>query len=92
LWTAARENLPITTVVFANRSYAILKLELAGLGGNPGPRALEALDLAPPAIDFVSLSQSLGVAACRATTAEEFSTALRRGFASRVPNVIEIPL
>jgi acetolactate synthase-1/2/3 large subunit len=78
--------------VFANRSYAILKFELAALGGNPGPRALEALDLAPPAIDFVALSKSLGVPACRATTAEEFSDALGRGLASRAPNVIEIAL
>jgi acetolactate synthase-1/2/3 large subunit len=92
LWTAARENLPITTIVFANRSYAILKYELMALGGNPGPRALDALDLAPPAIDFVALSKSLGVPACRATSAEEFSTALRRGMESRAPNAIEIPL
>jgi acetolactate synthase-1/2/3 large subunit len=62
------------------------------LGGNPGPRALDALDLAPPAIDFVALSKSLGVPACRATSAEEFSTALRRGMESRAPNAIEIPL
>jgi acetolactate synthase-1/2/3 large subunit len=39
LWTAARESLPITTVVFANRSYAILNYELMALGTNPGPRA-----------------------------------------------------
>src|SRR5207237_10932631 len=48
LWTAARESLPITTVVFANRSYAILKLELMAAASNPGPRAMGALDLAPP--------------------------------------------
>ena len=88
----ARENLPVTTVVFANRSYAILKLELAALGGNPGPRAQEALDIAPPAIDFVALSNSLGVPACRVESAAEFAKALRHGFASKAPNLIEIPL
>ena len=92
LWTAARESLPITTVVFANRSYAILKFELAALGGNPGPCAQAALDIAPPAIDFVALSKSLGVPACRANAPEEFCEALRRGFASKAPNLIEIPL
>jgi acetolactate synthase-1/2/3 large subunit len=92
LWTAARESLPITTVVFANRTYAILKFELMALGGNPGPRALEALDLAPPAIDFVALSKSLGVPAVRATTADEFTQALRRGIESKAPNVIEVPV
>lgn len=92
LWTAARENLAITTVIFANRIYAILKLELMAAAKNPGPRALSALDLAPPAIDFVALSKSLGVPAMRATTAEEFSTALRRGIESKGPNVIEVPV
>jgi len=92
LWTAAHENLPITTVIFANRTYAILKLELAAAANNPGPRAMKALDLAPPAIDFVALSKSLGVAATRATTAEEFALALRRGIESNAPNVIEVPL
>jgi acetolactate synthase-1/2/3 large subunit len=92
LWTAARESLPITTIVFANRSYAILKLELMAAASNPGPRALAALDLAPPAIDFVALSKSLGVPACRATTADEFTQALRRGIASKGPNVIDVAL
>ncbi|HEY3779013.1 MAG TPA: acetolactate synthase large subunit [Rhizomicrobium sp.] len=92
LWTAARESLPITTVVFSNRSYAILKNELSALGTNPGPRALEALDIAPPAIDFVALSQSLSVPATRVRSLEAFATALRLGLASREPNLIEIPL
>ncbi len=35
LWTAAREGLAITIVVFANRAYQILKGELAAVG-NPG--------------------------------------------------------
>ncbi|MGH6879020.1 MAG: acetolactate synthase large subunit [Rhizomicrobium sp.] len=92
LWTAARESLAITAVVFANRSYAILKNELAALGANPGPRALGALDIGRPDIDFIALSKSLGVPATRAATLEEFATALQRGFASREPNLIEVPL
>jgi acetolactate synthase-1/2/3 large subunit len=92
LWTAVRENLPITTLVFANRSYAILKGELAAIAENPGPRALQALDLMPPAIDFVGLSKSLGMRACRATTLDEFASALSRGFESGEPNLIEVPL
>ncbi len=92
LWTAARENLKLTTVVFANRAYAILKGELAGIGGNPGPRALDMLDIGRPDIDWVALSKSLGVPACRAATLDEFAMALRRGFMSGGPNLIEIPL
>jgi len=92
LWTAARENLAITTVIFSNRTYQILKTELAALGTNPGPRAEAALDIAPPAIDIVPLSKSLGVPAVRVTNLEEFAAAMRRGLASRAPNLIEVPV
>jgi acetolactate synthase-1/2/3 large subunit len=92
LWTAARENLPITTVVFANRSYAILKGELAALGTNPGPRALQALDIAPPVIAFADLARALGVPARRATTLGQFADALRRALASKEPNLIEVAM
>ncbi|HEY3637568.1 MAG TPA: acetolactate synthase large subunit [Rhizomicrobium sp.] len=92
LWTAARENLAITTIVFANRIYGILKSELAALGTNPGPRAVESLDIAPPVIDFVVLSESLGVPAIRVTTLEDFASAMRRGMESRKPNLVEVAL
>ncbi len=92
LWTAARESLKITTIVFANRAYAILKGELAGLGVNPGPRALDMLEIGRPDIDWASLARSLGMAARRVATLEEFAIALRRGFESAEPNLIEIPL
>ena len=37
LWTQAREGLNITTIIFANNSYAILKAEYANMGaGAPG--------------------------------------------------------
>ncbi|HEX4081166.1 MAG TPA: acetolactate synthase large subunit [Rhizomicrobium sp.] len=92
LWTAARESLPITTVVFANRSYAILNYELMALGTNPGPRAQGALDIGRPDMDFVALSKGLGVPATRVHSLDEFGTALRRGLVSREPNLIEVPV
>ena len=49
LWTQARESLDVTTLIFANRSYAILNIELARVGAqNPGPTALSMLDLHNP--------------------------------------------
>ena len=40
LWTQAREGLDVTTVIFNNRSYAILNLELNRVGAErPGPKA-----------------------------------------------------
>ena len=54
LWTQAREGLDVTTLLFSNRSYAILKGELANVGaGNPGRKALDMLDLGHPDLDWV---------------------------------------
>lgn len=92
LWTAARENLRITVVIFANRAYAILKGELAALGGNAGPRALDMLDIGRPDLDWVALAKGMGVAATRVTTLEDLARAIRRGTESAGPNLIEVPL
>jgi acetolactate synthase I/II/III large subunit len=55
LWTQAREGLDVTTVFFANRSYAILNIELARVGaGDPGPKAFSMLDLHNPELDWVN--------------------------------------
>src|SRR5690606_8357710 len=72
LWTQAREGLDVVTIIFNNRSYAVLNMELDRVGAEaPGPHARDLLDLSRPDLDFVSLSQGLGVPATRATTADE---------------------
>jgi len=73
LWTQARENLDVTTVIFANRSYAILEVELQRLGLNHLSSELASLvSIDDPTLDFVKLAESMGVEAMRAKTAEEF--------------------
>src|SRR3546814_7534853 len=58
LWTMARENLDVTVVIFANRSYNILRGELANVGAaNPGPRAIDMLTLDRPDPDWVALAK-----------------------------------
>jgi acetolactate synthase-1/2/3 large subunit len=90
LWTQAREKLDVTTVIFSNRSYAILKIELARVGAeNPGPRALSMFDLSNPDLDWVSLARGMGVEASRATTAEEFADQFASAMKSRGPRLIE---
>ena len=89
LWTQVREGLDVITVILNNQSYAILNLELSRVGAHPGPKALEMLDLTNPRLDFVSLAQGLGVAATRATTAEEFYDQLEVAFATPGPHLIE---
>ncbi|HUF84429.1 MAG TPA: acetolactate synthase large subunit [Acidimicrobiia bacterium] len=93
LWTQAREGLDVTTVVFNNRSYAILNLELSRVGADSsGPKAREMLDLSHPDLDFVSLAQGMGVPAARATTADEFVDALDRALAAQGPQLVEAVL
>ncbi|WP_028935245.1 acetolactate synthase large subunit [Pseudonocardia spinosispora] len=93
LWTHARENLDITTIIFNNSAYAILRMELQRVGaesdGKPGPKASQLLDLSNPSLDFVSLATGMGVPAVRATTASEFADALRDALASPGPHLID---
>ena len=89
LWTMAREQLDVTTVLFNNRSYAILNLELSRVGANPGPKALDMLDLSRPDLSFASIATGLGVDAVTATDAESFATAFDRAVAEPGPHLIE---
>ena len=91
LWTQARENLNVTTVLYDNSAYDILRIELrrVGAGSAPGPKALDLLDLSRPTMDFVKLSEGMGVPACRVRTGEEFADALRRAFAEAGPHLID---
>ena len=93
LWTQAREGLDVTTVVFANRTYAILKHELANVGaGNPGRKAADRLEIGRPDLDWVAMARGMGVAGGRAATAEEFADLLARGLATPGPFLIEAVL
>src|SRR4051812_3133206 len=93
LWTQAREGLDVTTVIFNNRSYAILNLELSRVGAeSPGPKALDMLDLSRPDLDFAEVAKGMGVPAARATTADELVTALERGLTEPGPFLVDAVL
>ena len=90
LWTQAREGLDITTIIFSNRKYAILQVEFARVGAhNPGPKAMSMLDLTNPDLGWLDLAKGLGVNAWRATTADEFNSALAASLATPGPSLIE---
>jgi acetolactate synthase-1/2/3 large subunit len=90
LWTQARENLDITTVVFANRSYKILKVELRRVGAaNAGPRATKLMDLREPELDWVALAKGMGVEASRASTIDEFTAQFKDAIVHKGPRLIE---
>lgn len=89
LWTMARENLDIVTVVFVNHAYRILQIELHRTGaGNPGPAARSMLNLDGPDIDWVALANAQGVTGHNAKTGEELDAALEAAFAAGGPHLI----
>ena len=90
LWTHAREQLDITTVIFSNRRYAILGMELDRVGATGGGEAARSLfDLSKPDIDFATLATGMGLPGSRATTAAELAAQLRRALAEPGPHLIE---
>ncbi len=93
LWTMARENLDIVTVVFANRAYKILSVEMGRVGvEEPGPVAQAMFDIGTPAVDWVALGSSFGVASSRATTITEFAQQFEAAVQAKGPHLIEAVL
>ena len=91
LWTQAREGLDVINIIFANRSYAILRGELANVGAaNPGRKALDMLSLDDPALDWVSLAKGMGMGAVRVEDAEAFAKAFQRAIEEPGPHLIEV--
>jgi acetolactate synthase-1/2/3 large subunit len=90
LWTHARENLDVLTIVFSNRSYATLWGEMRKVGAqNPGRNALRMLSLDEPALDWAKMAGSMGVEASRAETVSAFTRALDAALSRRGPCLIE---
>ncbi|HYB09251.1 MAG TPA: acetolactate synthase large subunit [Alphaproteobacteria bacterium] len=91
LWTQARYGLNVLTLIWANRSYAILRGELASVGAqNPGPKALDMLSLGNPDLNWVQLAKGMGVEARRATTVDELVSTFRAGVAAEGPFLVEV--
>ena len=93
LWTMARENLDITIMVFANRSYNILRGELTNVGvQNPGPRAVDMLTLDRPDIGWVDMARSMGVDAQKVSDLGALGKAFDAGLSHKGPYLIELEM
>jgi acetolactate synthase-1/2/3 large subunit len=91
LWTHAREGLNVTTIIFANRAYQILRAEYANMGyGEMGPKASAMIDLDRPALDWVALAKGMGAPGQSVATAEDFYRALKNACAEPGPRLIEV--
>jgi len=90
LWTMAREKLDVLVVILANRRYRILDIEMQRTGaGAMGRRANDMLDIGRPDLDWVKLSEGMGVEASRAATAADFVAQFAAGVKLRGPRLIE---
>ena len=93
LWTQAREGLNVTTIIFANHSYQILKVEFGNMGfGTPGPRAMGLIDIDRPRIDWVAMGKSMGCPAVRVDNAGDFYQEMADSAKESGPRLIEVCL
>ena len=93
LWSMARENLNITVVIFSNRRYRILDVEMQRTGARSlGPLANNMIDIGRPDLDWVKLAEGAGVEASRAKTTGEFAEQFGGSLKARGPRLIEAVL
>jgi acetolactate synthase-1/2/3 large subunit len=93
LWTQAREELNVTTLICSNRSYHILRAELERAHITiTGPSVASLIDLDRPNIDWVQVSQGMGVPATAVDTAEALALELAKAVHEPGPNLIEMRL
>jgi len=90
LWTQAREGLDVTTIIIANRSYAILEFEFSRVGAEgDGKAARELMDIGRPELSFAGLASSMGVPGRRVDDVPGMVAALRDAFSEPGPHLIE---
>jgi acetolactate synthase-1/2/3 large subunit len=91
LWTMAREQLDVCSIVFNNRSYAILNIELQRVGAQQSGQAARSLmDLSSPPLDFAQMAQGMGVKAVTVRTTAELNDALALAMRTRGPFLIDV--
>jgi len=90
LWTQARERLNVVTVICSNRSYRILRIELARAGvGTIGRQADSLTNLSGPELDWVALATGMGVPAVRVSDGKTLQDTLSRVLTDAGPALIE---
>ena len=93
LWTMARERLDVVSVILANRRYRILDIEMQRTGaGEMGRMANDMIDISRPDLEWVKMSEGMGVPATRAITADEFVAQFRAAVREKGPALIEAVL
>lgn len=93
LWTAAHDRIPVVFVIFNNTSYRILKQRLFAQQGLAAQvDRFVGMELENPAIDYVGLARSLGIAAERAKSVHDTTDLIAKGLRSNAPLLIDVPI
>src|SRR5262249_4281475 len=93
LWTGAPNRRSVVFVDLNNPSYRILKQRLHGLRGHAEQvDTYVGMELLDPAIDFVGLSRSLGVAAERAKTVHDATDLIGKALKDDRAMLIDVEL
>lgn len=90
LWTQAHENLDVTTVILNNGGYAILEVEIAGVGASPGHTALDMMRIEKPAIDWMAIAKGFSIEAARTSSLEGFADLFTTANRRKGPFLIEM--
>jgi acetolactate synthase-1/2/3 large subunit len=90
LWTQARENLDVVTIIGSNRSYQILEVELLRAGlAQRGPVVRSMLGLDHPFLNWVQIAEGFGVPAVAVDSGEALARELERALMHKGPHLIE---
>jgi benzoylformate decarboxylase len=93
LWTAAHYRLPVVWVIFNNTSYRILKQRLVNMRGLAEQvDKFVGMELTDPAIDFVGLARSLGIAAQRASTVKDATDLIGKALTDGTALLIDVDM
>ncbi|MGD9941646.1 MAG: acetolactate synthase large subunit [Burkholderiaceae bacterium] len=93
LWSMAREGCDVVVVLASNRRYGILINEMSRNGYDLVSEPVrDLLSLERPSIDWLALSKSFGVPACRVETVGELRKAFTTAVAEQGPRLIEAVL
>ena len=91
LWTMARENLDVVSIIWNNRAYRILEGELEKVGASADtPKAQAMLNLDSPELNFSTMAQGMGVEGTRVGSADELNKVLEGAINKSGPHLIEV--
>ena len=93
LWTAAHHKIPVVFIILHNRSYRILKINMATYRkrfGLPGDSTYPHTDLTDPDLEFVKLAEGFGVQARRITEPDQIGPAVKTALESGNPWLIDV--